>query len=270
MSWLDKLEKRFYRFSIPNLTIILIIGQILFFGLTYSGTVPIEDISLVGREVLAGQYWRLFSFLLIPITNSVIFAIFVWYLYYLYGSALEGEWGTFKYNVYIFLSYVFTVLIAFIFPDFPLTNTYIYGSIFLAFAYLYPDFQINIFFFFPIKVKWLALIQWITYAILLVFGTWDMRVLLLASIANFLLFFGKDLILRIRYRVRKQSYTRKKTHTAEKPFLTCSICGVTDKQNPNMEFRYCVDCDHKCFCMDHLDGHDCVKNEGEGNITNPD
>jgi len=80
MSFLDKLERRFYKYSIPNLTIILIIGQIIFFGLNYSEVVPLEDFMLSGREILAGQYWRILSFLFIPVTDSLIFAFFAFYL----------------------------------------------------------------------------------------------------------------------------------------------------------------------------------------------
>jgi len=171
---------------------------------------------------------------------------------------LEREWGTFKYNIYILLSYILTIAVAFILPDIPLSNFYIFLSIFLAFAYLYPDFQLLLFFILPVKVKWLALIQWITYAIMLLFGTWSMRLLIIASVCNFLLFFGKDIVTRGRYSIRRERYKPKKTQSEDKPFHTCSECGLTDIQDPNMGFRYCAKCDHRCFCMDHLDTHECT------------
>ncbi|MCP4142510.1 MAG: hypothetical protein GY755_19905 [Chloroflexi bacterium] len=259
MPLLDKLEKKLYKYSIPDITIALIIGQVIFFFLQYFEFVSLEDMTLIGREVFSGQYWRLFSFLFIPVTDSLLWAFFAWYLYYLYGTALEGEWGAFRYNVYILLSYIFTLVVAFIFPDTPLTNTYLYLSIFLAFAYLYPDFKLHLFFFIPVAVKWLALIQWIGYAFILLFGTWAMRILVLASIGNFLIFFGKDLVLRVKHGQRKKRDIAKKEKRAEKPFHVCFVCGLTDKEDPKMDFRYCSHCDYKCYCMDHLATHECQK-----------
>ena len=69
MNLLDKLEKRFYKFSIPHLTYILIIGQAIVFFLDKSKVIPIEYLVLVGSKVLNGEYWRLATFLFIPIQN---------------------------------------------------------------------------------------------------------------------------------------------------------------------------------------------------------
>lgn len=259
MSLFNQLEKKFSKYSVQNLTIILIIGQILFFGLQYSKILPLEDTALIGREVLAGQYWRLLFFLFIPITDNPLFACFAWYLYFLYGTALEREWGIFRYNIFLFLSYVFTLIVAFIFPDIPITNTYIFLSIFLAFAYLFPDFQLMIFFILPVKVKWLAWLQWIGYAFLLLFGTWPLRVLILASVGNFLIFFGNDMLSRIKYGRRRKIHAARESERKEKPVHVCSVCGLTDKQDPNMDFRYCNHCGYKCYCMDHLATHVCEK-----------
>ena len=36
----------------------------------------------------------------------------------------------------------------------------------------------------------------------------------------------------------------------------CSVCGVTDTDNPNMEFRYCSRCNgYYCYCEDHISNH---------------
>ncbi len=259
MSFLDKLERRLYKYSIPNLTIILIIGQIILFGLIYSETFSLEDFTLSGREVLSGQYWRILSFLFVPVTDSLIFAFFTFYLYYLYGTALESEWGVFKYNVYILLSYIFTVAIAFLLPELSLTNAYIFLSTFLAFAYLYPDFQLRIFFILPVKVKWLALIQWIIYGVMFLVGTWATRLMIVTSVGNYLLFFGKDIVSRRKYSVRRKKYEPKKTQNKYKVINICSVCGLSEVDDPNKGFRYCGDCDHKCYCMDHIESHECTK-----------
>ena len=259
MSLLDKLEKKLFKYAIPDLTIVLLVGQIAFFLLEYTDTLSLEYMTLTGRDVFSGQYWRLLSFLFIPVTDSIFWAFFAWYLYYLYGTALERAWGAFRYNIYLLLSYVFTVAIALVFPDTVLTNTYLYLSIFLAFAYLYPDFQLLIFFILPVAVKWLALLQWIGYAFLLIFGAWPTKILILASIGNFLIFFGEDLRLRVKQGFRRKKGVAQKAKRAEKPFHVCSVCGVTDKDDPKMDFRYCSHCGDKCYCMDHLATHECSR-----------
>ena len=258
MNMLDKLEKKFYKFSIPHITIILIFGQITFFSLNYLKVLPLENVVLIGNKVLAGEFWRLITFLFIPIPQNIIFAAFVWYLYYLYGTALESSWGTFKYNVYIFLSYILTITISFIIPDTYITNAYIYLTIFLAFAYLFPDFVLYIFFIIPLKVKWLALITWISYILILIFGNLINRVLLLVSIGNFLVFFGKDIILKARSSKRRMFHEINKIKERNTPFHKCSTCGITDLDDQDMIFRYCSECD-KCYCADHLDNHECIK-----------
>ena len=258
MRILDWLEKKFYRFSIPHITLVLIFGQIIFFCLNYLKLLPLENVVLIGNRVLAGEYWRLATFLFIPIPQNILFAVFVWYLYYLYGTALENSWGIFKYNIYIFLSYILTILISFIIPGAYITNAYIYITIFLAFAYLFPDFILYIFFVIPVKVKWLALIIWISYIFILIFGNWISRFLLLVSCGNFLIFFGKDIILRVRYGKRRMIHEISKIKEKNTPFHKCYICGITDIDDPDMVFRYCSDCD-ECFCAVHLDNHKCAK-----------
>ena len=36
----------------------------------------------------------------------------------------------------------------------------------------------------------------------------------------------------------------------------CAVCGITDADDPNMEFRYCSKCDgYYCYCMNHINNH---------------
>src|SRR3989338_2429606 len=116
MSILDKLEKKFGRFSIPNLTYYLIGGQALVYILIrfYPG---FESAFLLeGRYMLQGQWWRALTFLFYPISQELLFAVFVWYIFYLYGSVLERRWGAFRYLVYVLIAYIGTLLLAFVFP----------------------------------------------------------------------------------------------------------------------------------------------------------
>lgn len=258
MNLLDKLEKRFYKFSIPHLTYILIAGQVILFFLDYAKVIPLDFFVLKGSKVLNGEYWRLATFLFIPIPRNIIFAVFAWYLYFLYGSALESTWGTFRYNIYIFMSYILTVSISFILPDDTITNAYLYLTIFFAFAYLFPNFTLYIFFVLPIKIKWLAILVGASYVYILITGDWLSRILILISLGNFILFFGKDILFKIIVGKRKMEYQIKNIKEKNKPFHTCKECGITDIDNPDMQFRYCDDCDN-CYCEDHINAHKCNK-----------
>jgi hypothetical protein len=256
MKLLNRLEKAFPRFGIPNLTIYLILGQFIFFALDYLKILPLDKIALTGIKVLDGEYWRLLTFLFIPISRNIYFIIFSWYIYYLYGSALENTWGTFKYNIFVLLSFILTVSISFVMPNSLLSNGYLYATIFLAFAYLYPDFVLYIFFILPVRIKWLALLTWIYYFYVLLFSPVIDKILLLVSIGNFLLFFYQDIILRIRFAKTRMEGEVKSMKIKNEHIHKCSVCGKTDLDDPNMHFRYCDSCKElTCFCMDHINNH---------------
>src|SRR5512143_4168365 len=173
MSFIDKLDRKFRRYAIPNVTLYLIIGQVLFFMFVLSGRFILDRVVLVPALVLAGEWWRLITFLFIPPLTNPIFAFFAWYLFYLMGSALEGHWGAFRYNLFLLVGYLITVAVSFIMPLYPATNVFIGGSVFLAFAFLYPDFQLYILFILPVKIRWLSLLTLIGYAYELLAGSWS-------------------------------------------------------------------------------------------------
>jgi membrane associated rhomboid family serine protease len=259
MALLDNLERKLRRYAIPNVTLYLILGQVLFFVLEMSGRPVFRRILLIPSQVLQGEWWRLITFLFIPPSASPIFIFFAWYMFYLMGTALEGHWGAFRYNVYLLVGYLVTVAVTFLFPYSAATNIFIAGSVFLAFAFLYPDFQLYIFFILPVKLKWLALLTWIGYAYELIFGSWIERVLVLASISNFLLFFGKDISWRMKTGKRRMTEQARQFTGKREAFHTCATCGKTDISHPQMEFRYCSDCGGLGYCMEHIFNHTHVK-----------
>ena len=75
----------------------------------------------------------------------------------------------------------------------PLENVSLNTSLFLAFATLYPDFELLLFFFIPLKVKWLAWFVWLTVAFSFILGSFGTRVAIGASLFNYMLFFGADI-----------------------------------------------------------------------------
>jgi hypothetical protein len=259
MGLLDKLEKKFRNLAVPNVTLYLIMGQVLFYVLSMAGRFDLGRIVLVPALVLAGEWWRLITFLFIPPLTNLIFAFFAWYMFYLMGGALEGHWGTFRYNLFLLVGYIVTVAVAFLFPLSAATNIFIGGSVFLAFAFLFPEFEILIFFILPVKMKWLALITWITYGYQLFVGPWSTRLFVLASISNFLLFFGKDILWRMKTGNRRMVTKAKELSGKKEAFHRCAVCGITDLTDPGMEFRYCSDCGGLGYCKDHIFNHEHVK-----------
>ncbi|NQU22848.1 MAG: rhomboid family intramembrane serine protease [Candidatus Nealsonbacteria bacterium] len=267
MTVLDRLQRRFGRFAVPQVTVALIFCQVFVYvvSLTAPQMAILQRLELVPKFVLEGEVWRLVSFLFCPRLGHPLFAFFFWYLFYLMGTALEQTWGVFRYNVYLGVGYLATVAAAFLQPDSAASVAFLQGSVYLAFAYLYPNFTLMLFFLLPVKIKWLALAAWIGYGLALAFGTWHARLLVTASIANFLLFFGREIWLGAKTGRWVMANQVRQIKAKNKPIHTCRVCGVTDKMDRKMRFRYCSKCEGNCcYCSEHLHNHEHVAAEGEG------
>ena len=256
MAFLNKLERKYGRYAIPNVTTGIIIGQAFLYLFAYSGQMDLSRAYLVPRLVLAGEWWRLLTFPFIPPASGLFWIFFALYAFYLMGGALEGHWGAFRYNVFLLTGYLLTVAASFIFPYQAASNVFIGGSVFLAFAALYPDFQFYIFFILPVKVKWLAILAWIGYGMSFVSGDWSTRLLIAASIGNFFLFFGRDVWWRMKTGKRKMTEQARTITGKHEAFHQCASCGKTDITHPNMDFRYCPDCGGLGYCSDHINSHE--------------
>ncbi len=256
MSVLDKLERRFGRLAITNLTYYLIIGQVITYILVTINPGYTRFLSLSGQLVLKGEWWRIFLFLFIPVVDNPFFAALAWYIFYLYGTQLERNWGAFRYLVYILISYLATIITAFLFPTWILGNSHIYTSLFLAFAYLYPDFILYIFFILPLKVKWLALFTWIWLAIGLLTGNFYVRIMSVLTIGNFLIFFGNTLLTHIRLNLRSSSRSTIGALKRKKVYHVCQVCKRNEVADPEMQILYCNDCvPQTCYCENHIENH---------------
>ncbi len=251
MGFLNRLERAFGRFAIPNISLYLVMGQVLFWAVSYLGFFELEKIALLPVAVLEGEAWRLFTFLLLPPNAHPVFIAFAWYMFYMMGSALEQYWGVFRYNLFIFLGWLLTVAVAFVFPLNYSTNLFLAGSVFLAFAFLNPDFEMLIFFILPVKIKWLALIQWLLYGYTLIVGSWPVRLAVLASIGNFLVFFAGEIIQRMKTGKRRMEHQARQAAARDndEPRHRCVVCGKTDRTHPMEEFRYADD--DRCYCSEH-------------------
>ena len=274
MNWLDKLEKKFGRFAIPNLTMYLIGAYIIGFGIYYFLPGLFKWLTLEPYFILKGQVWRVISWVLVPPSGSLISIIFIVLLYYSLGTALERAWGTFRYNVYIFSGILFTVIGAFALYFIAGTGMIGYGglfstyyinmSIFLAFAVSYPDMELLLYFIIPIKMKWMAIV----YAVFILYdfiaGNFISRVTIAASLLNFVVFF---LSTKKGYSPTQQM-RKKKYQKQSRPHMTysngarhrCAVCGRTELDDPNLEFRFCSKCNGNYeYCQDHLFTHEHVK-----------
>ena len=205
---LDKLERKFGRFAINNLMLYIILGMGVFYiADVVLNTNPdnriqlLEMISFDREKILHGEVWRVLTFVLMPPLTSIIFAAFAFYFYWMMGTSLESQWGSFKFNVYFFTGVIGCIIAGFIFGY--TTNTYLYLSMFLAFAILFPNYEILLFFFIPVKVKWLGIFDAVLLIVSFIFGGLSTKVFILFSLANLLLFFGRDLFSRIYYTVRR-------------------------------------------------------------------
>ena len=255
MDFISSLEKRYGGWAIPNLTIYLVAVQAIGALMLMFNYARMEDLVLVGGLVKLGQWTRLFSFLMVPRSLNPIWLIFSLYVFQLIGSSLEKEWGAFRYNLFILTGYLLTLLAAFLAPASIVGNSYFLGTVFLAFATLFPEMEFFLFLIIPVKVKWLA---WLTAAIylftLITTHFTGERLCVLAAFATYLLFFGKNFLSMFHAKRRREKYHARQEKVAAAPLHTCAECGATDKSNPERDFRYCSTCG-KCFCEKHIADH---------------
>ncbi len=252
MSLSKKLERLIEPFCLPNITLYLVIGQTLVYLLAQLGQINLGTIIFVPQLALQGEPWRILSFVFVPPAVHWIFFAFAIYFFYMMGSTLEAHWGKAKYHLFLLSGYLLTVGVAFLTPQAEATNYFIGGAVFLAFAYLFPNFELLLYFILPVRIKWIALITWIFFAYQFFTSGWPTRFAILASVGNFLLFFARDLILDLRQGHRRQRAKSQRVATEANPAHRhrCHVCGKTDLTHPALEFRYSAD-DH-CYCPEHL------------------
>ncbi len=208
---LDRLQRKYRRFAIPNLMQYIVGGMAIIFVMDMI-VFALEPFSLTAtlmfnREaILHGQVWRLISFVLIPPDSSPIFIIFSLYFYWLIGDALENQWGTFRFNCFYWFGVICTMIFGLITGY--ATNYYLNMTLFLAFAFLYPDFQCLMFFCIPIKIKWLAIIDGLILAVSFYYAGWQGRVALLIALANILLFFGSHFLDSFKAYKRRRDWQK--------------------------------------------------------------
>ncbi len=214
MKWINKLERKYRRYAISNLMtyIIALNAAVYVINLLIPQSNLYAKLALNPAMILRGEIWRLITFLFLPPSSSPIFIVFVLYFYYLVGSNLEYQWGSFRFNIYYLIGVLSTIAASFIsyaITGFGLVSPeHLNLSLFLAFAHLFPYFEVLLFFFIPIKVKYLAWFNWAFIVFALIFRPLPMKLAAIASVVNYFIFFGSDLITTIKLRI--QTYKKRK------------------------------------------------------------
>jgi len=204
--WVAKLDQKYGRYAIRNLMLYIVLGQGVVLAFTLVVGINVSHFLFFYLPAIRNaQFWRIFSFILIPPQRlALFFTIMAMYFTWLIGSHLESEWGALKFNLFYFLG-VFGTILGGLFTGFA-TNSYIHITLLLAFALLYPDYQILLFFILPVKVKYLGYLAGASLAILFIRSSGAQRVAILISILNLFLFFGPTFIDRIRSWNRRRKW----------------------------------------------------------------
>ena len=284
MKFFRDFERKFYKYAISNLMYYIVVLYAV--GLIFFVVMPemyfqvyTQYLCLDARAILHGQIWRAATFLIYPPSfgmfrfTSLFFGIIALFMYHNLGQTLENVWGSFRFNVFFFmgmLAQVAACLLGYLVfgQIWPLTTGFLNASIFLAFAMYFPEAQFLLFFVLPVKAKWLAVAECAVYLYSFIFGSAADRCELLVSLANILVFF---LLTRnysrysLRERQRKINFKKEmKIRPKGAARHKCAVCGRTELDGENLEFRYCSKCEGSFeYCQDHLYTHKHVIKEEE-------
>lgn len=209
-NWLDKLERKYGRFAIPNLTNILVAGQILVLAVELFVNRYITSYLALSRfYVLQGQIWRLITFVFIPFSGGSILSIvlglyFTWFV----GNALEKQWGDFRFGLYFLLGMLGTILSSLLFGG--VASTYCLSlSLLLAFAALYPEVQLLLFYILPVRAKYIGIFSAALWVLSFLGASMPGKAELLLDMLNVWVFFGPQAWRSVRAWVRREQWKRK-------------------------------------------------------------
>lgn len=210
-TWLQKLNQKFGRWAIRNLMTYIVFGMAVVFmlqrPLLWSNEINLYSlIEFDPLAIMRGQVWRIITFIFESPSDSLFFVAFVLYFYWMIGSTLENEWGAFKFNIF-YLTGIIGTIIGGLITGYA-TNIFLNASLFFAFALLYPNYEIMIFFILPVKIKYIALIDAAFYVIMFIFLGWSGRLAIVISLINLALFFWRDAVDRVKYIYRRERWKR--------------------------------------------------------------
>jgi hypothetical protein len=273
---IDRFCDKHPRFGIPNLMLYLIIGQVAVFLLDLFTKCMMRSLLYFSRAaIFHGQIWRLVTFAIVPNTSNPFYLLLGCYFYYWIGQMLEREWGTTKFTLFYLSGMVLSMISGMILGY--ASIYYINLSIFLVIATLYGEMQVLLFFAIPVKMKWMAIVDVVLILVSVVgdlsVGDWVGALLPVASFVNYFIFTWpfwsyKLGIARRRHDPKVINFKKAQKQAQKQAQATggyrhkCAVCGITDADDPNMEFRYCSKCDgYYCYCMNHINNHIHIHND---------
>lgn len=285
---MKNLRKRFERFcfanrnkGIHNLMLYIVLGTALVYVMKMiDQSRTLYYILCFDRaSILRGQVWRLFTYPLTYDTGFLLTMVIGLFCYYSLGRAMENIWGTFRFNLFYFTGVVLMDIYCMIFGG-QASVGYLNLSLFLSYATLYPNAQFLLFYIIPVKAWIFALLDLAIVVYGLFAYPFPYNFFPLVALANYFLFFGKDVlnVIPMSWRANFSRLFRRKnrknvkagpipfpnagsyeaTHTTAKAPYThrCTVCGRTDVSDPDMEFRYCSRCNgYYCYCEEHINNH---------------
>lgn len=287
MSLFDRLQKKYGRYAIRGLMKYFIFlyacGFVLYL---LRPMLYVEYLALDPEAILRGELWRLVTFLIYPPSFSRIWGLFLLLMYYSLGNTLESVWGSFRFNIFMLTGVLFHILAAF--AVYALTGRVVYLtpenlnlSIFLAFALTFPEMQFYLYFLIPVKAKYLAVLYGLIELYSFLMGNLAEKITIALCLFNLILFLLWSGTMRrfspkeLRRRADFQRAMRERGERTEEPVERkivsadraarsarhrCAVCGRTELDAPELDFRYCSKCngDYE-YCSEHLYTHEHVE-----------
>ena len=267
MRLIDRFCYKHPNFGIPNLMRYLTIANVVFWILGTANSVLLSYLRFDAGLIMQGQIWRLITFMVYPPSMGLL-AFLVFYFYYWMGTALEQVWGTAQFNIYLLIGWALTVIYGFLVYfigglRISIDAQYLYLSMFFSYAALFPDQTVLLFFFIPIKMKYMAIIDAVYFLAAVITNPFPVNLLPVVAVLNFFIFFSGTLLQRIPKKAsqstinfRKASQKIRREEREKLYHHKCAVCGRTDTDYPGLEFCYCSRCaGYHCFCSDHINNH---------------
>ena len=267
MRLIDRFCYKHPNFGIPNLMRYLTIANVVFWILGTANSVLLSYLRFDAGLIMQGQIWRLITFMVYPPSMGLL-AFLVFYFYYWMGTALEQVWGTAQFNIYLLIGWALTVIYGFLVYfigglRISIDAQYLYLSMFFSYAALFPDQTVLLFFFIPIKMKYMAIIDAVYFLAAVITNPFPVNLLPVVAVLNFFIFFSGTLLQRIPKKAsqstinfRKASQKIRREEREKLYHHKCAVCRRTDTDYPGLEFRYCSRCaGYHCFCSDHINNH---------------
>ena len=273
---IDRFCTKHSRFGIPNLAMYVAIGQAavglvdLVMGLLLKRHI-ITALMFYSPYILRGEVWRLFTFIFVPTSTNPFYLLLSCYVIFWTGQMLEREWGTAKFNLFYLCGVLWSIAGGMFLGS--ISIYYIHLSFFLVIATMYSEMQVLFMLVVPVKMKWLALLDVALILLNALEQGWVVILLAIPSFINYFIFTWSFWSMKLGF-VRRRAdpqvinFKRAKRQAEKKARETggymhkCAVCGLTDQDDPNMEFRYCSKCDgYYCYCANHINNHIHIRND---------